>query len=458
MKTSPCRPFAISEASLAFSRGAPPPLADAPRTARRRASAPAWPQALQLLTLALTLARPAAAQTWSNRGFVDGAVLAFPQEAANDTTRLVGNLLVRDEVFVKPAPWVQFTGGLDLRADSHDQMENRWRVDWSDRGVRRPRLSVRRLSATFTRRALTFDVGKQFIRWGKTDIVTPTDRFAPRDFLNVVDTEFLAVAGVRASVSVGGGSLEAVWVPRFTPSRIPVPNQRWAAVPGGVSIASIADDGSALPEGSEAGARWAQTGSGFEYSLSFFDGFNHLPNLEAGFRPLPSFAAPGPLSVELTRAYPAIRSYGADAAVSTPLFTVKGEAAYFTSESAATDEYVLYAVQLERQTGEWMLVAGYAGEAVTARRAAGTFAPDRGMTRSIVARAAYTIDSNRSLVIEGVARQDGHGFYAKAEYSHARGRHWRATLTTVGLAGRRDDFLGQYRRNSHVAAALRYSF
>ena len=59
-------------------------------------------------------------------------------------------------------------------------------------------LSLRRLTATFTHGPLTVDVGKQFIRWGKADIINPTDRFAPRDFLNVVDTEFLAVTGVRA--------------------------------------------------------------------------------------------------------------------------------------------------------------------------------------------------------------------------------------------------------------------
>jgi hypothetical protein len=153
-----------------------------------------------------------------------------------------------------------------------------------------------------------------------------------------------------------------------------------------------------------------------------------------------------------------MRAYGADAAVPTRFFTLKGEAAYATSDTPGTDDYVLYVVQLERLTGEWQLAAGYAGEVVTARRAAATFAPDRGLTRAIVARAAYTIDSNRSLAVEGVARQNGRGAYTKVEYSHARGQHWRGTLTGAVIAGRRDDFLGQYNRNSHVAAGIRYSF
>ena len=92
--------------------------------------------------------RGAAAQVLTERGFADGSVFLFPQEAPNDPTRLVGDLLFRAEVFAKPAPWVQFAAGLDARANSHDEVEDQWRLDFSDRGVRRPRLSVRRLAAT----------------------------------------------------------------------------------------------------------------------------------------------------------------------------------------------------------------------------------------------------------------------------------------------------------------------
>jgi hypothetical protein len=391
------------------------------------------------------------AQTLTQRGFVAGSIFLFPQEAPNDPTRAVGDLLAREEVFFKPAPWMQFAGGLDLRANSHDQVEDRWRLDVNDRGVKRPRASLRRLTATFTHGPFTIDAGKQFIRWGKADIINPTDRFAPRDFINVVDTEFLAVTGVRGVAQHGAETFEAVWVPRFTPSRVPLLDQRWTAVSGDAAGVPLVDAGFALPGGSETGLRWGHVGSGFEYSLSFFNGFNHLPNIDAQLRP-------APFRVELTRLYPAIRTYGADAAVPTPWFTIKGEAAYFTSSTPLTDEYVLYVLQLERQTGEWVIVAGYAGEAITARRAALTFAPDRGMTRSIVARASYTIDPVRSLAFETAIRQNGDGVYGKVEYSQASGQHWRTTVTGVGISGHSDDFLGQYHRNSHVAVAFRYSF
>jgi hypothetical protein len=408
----------------------------------------------RLLLLLVLIPISAEAQTVTQRGFVEGRGWLFPQEAVNDPTQAVGDLLVRDEVFVKPAPWLRFAGGLDVRADSHDQVEDDWRLDVSDRGGRRPRLSVRRLTATLTRGRFTLDVGKQFIRWGKADIINPTDRFAPRDFLNVVDNEFLAVTGARAVVTAGAETFEGVWVPRFTPSRIPLLDQRWTAVPPETAGLRIVDGGATMPRGSQSGVRWSHVGAGFEASLSFFDGFNNLPNIVASVVPAAGF----PPAIDVTRVYPAIRSYGADAAVPLRWLTIKGEASYFTSSTPETDEYVLYVVQLERQTGEWLLVGGYAGEAVTRRRAPLTFAPDRGLTRSLVGRASLTIDPARSLAFEGAVRQNGDGAYAKVEFSQTRGAHWRATVTGTLIRGDPSDFLGQYRRNSHVALALRYSF
>ena len=77
--------------------------------------------------------------------------------------------------------------------------------------------------------------------------------------------------------------------------------------------------------------------------MSFFDGLDYRPNLRIAVQPkVPS--------IEIAKEYPHIRSYGADGAVPTRWFTIKGEAAYVTSSTPHTDEYVLYVVQLERQT------------------------------------------------------------------------------------------------------------
>jgi hypothetical protein len=419
------------------------------RSRRRRAPA------ILILVCTLAPAGSASAQSFTQRGFIDASLVVFPQEAPNDPTKVVGDLLVREDAVFKPASWIQFAGAADFRANSHQQVDDEWRVDIADRGPRRPRASIRRLVATVTRGRFTVDVGKQFIRWGKADIVNPTDRFAPRDFLNVVDAEFLAVSGVRGVAQAGDETFEIVWVPRITPSRLPLLDQRWTALPAGAAGVRLVDAGAEYPSASQTGVRWGHVGAGFEYSLSFYDGFNHLPGIRVDVAPV---IAGSPPSLVVTRVYPAMRMYGGDAALPTRWFTLKGEAAYFTSSSSTADEYVLYVVQAERQTGEWVIVGGYAGEVVTTRRSTIDFAPDRGLTRSIVARASYTIDTARSVAFEAAVRQNGDGAYGKAEYSHATGQHWRTTVSAIGIAGRDNDFLGQYRRNSHVKAALRYSF
>lgn len=424
--------------------------------------APRLPFGLVVTAIACSLVGTASAQSVTYRGFVEGRGVLFPQDTLGDSRNLVTDGLVRGELFARPVPWLGLAAGADLRANNHDQVEESWNVDVADSSTLRPRVSIRRLTATINRGTLSIDIGKQFIRWGKADIVNPTDRFAPRDFLNVIDNELLAVRGARAVLDLGSNTLDAVWVPVFTPSRLPLLNQRWTAVESSVDLEARNED-DVFPRRSQVGVRWGRLGGGHEYSVSFYDGVNHLPNLVPQFPPVD--APPGvPIviifldDIDVIRRYPSLRMYGGDGAVPTRWFTAKGEVAYFTSSTQTSDEYVLYVAQIERQTGEWLLVGGYAGEVVTARRSSLTFAPDRGTARTILGRASYTIDVNRTAAVEVAIRQNGHGLYVKGEFSQARGQHWRATVAGALIRGAPDDFLGQYRRNSHVGLSLRYSF
>src|SRR5262249_40006857 len=157
----------------------------------------------------------------------------------------------------------------------------------------------------------------QFMRWGKTDIVTPTDRFAPRDFVNVVDTEFLAVQGVRGALQLESDGLEVVWLPRFTPSRIPLLDQRWVLLPGASDLV-LQDGGATLPRERQFGVRWNRIGAGYEYAVAFTDGFAHLPSIDAV--PVVMSAAPppgAPPAFALQRRYPKQRMYGGDSALPT---------------------------------------------------------------------------------------------------------------------------------------------
>jgi len=410
---------------------------------------------MRVIVALLLTAATCFGQAYTQRGFIETRGTFYPQKAAIDPAQGVGESLFRYEGFYRPAATLQIAGAVDVRIDTHHQVGRDFKLSWQDREIRRPVSEVRRLSGIYHNGPLTFEVGKQFIRWGKTDIVTPTDRFAPRDFLNVMDNEFLAVTAARLNYEKGANAIEAVWSPRFTPSRIPLVDQRWSPlVPQTEFTITIRDLRASVPGGPQSGIRWNHTGP-VEYALSVYQGFNPLPSFDV----VGTNFTPEGVSIDLQRFHSKMLMAGGDIAIPTPLFTLKSEAAHFSSSDDRADEYALYVVQLERQSGEWFFVGGYAGEAITRNGSrAATFAPDRGLTKTLLGRAGYTIDANRGVAFETAVRQNGDGLWVKGEYSQAFGQHWRATLNLTLIRGKLGDFLGQYRQNSHAFLVLRYSF
>jgi hypothetical protein len=394
------------------------------------------------------------AQTFEQRGFLEFRGLGFPQSTPNDSGRLVGESLLRYEATWRPKPWLKLQSGFDARFDTHRQFDRELRLDFEDRRAQRPALSLRRLSVQAHKGRWTAEAGRQFIRWGKTDLLTPTDRFAPKDFLNVAYSDFLAVPAVRATYENGSDTVDVVMQVRFAPSRGPLLNQRWVALPRELDGVSIRDAGSRYPGGVQTGIRWNHVGRGYEYALMFYEGRNHLPLFAGGVERL----FPSPV-VGVQRYFPHLRQYGGDIAVPLRWFTVKSEAAYYRSNTKDMDEFALYVVQVERIAGEWTFVGGYAGEAVT--KSTGNqllFSPDRGLAKAFLGRASYTLDARRSVAFDFAARQNGKGFLGRLEYSQTFGQHWRATAQLSAIRGNESDFLGQYRRNSSAALILRYSY
>jgi len=392
-----------------------------------------FPDAMKLAFALLLLS-----QNITQRGFIESRATFYPQTTINDSANFVGEMLLRDEVFYKPHRDFQFSGGIDLRTDTHHQVERDFHFStfyFLERELRRPLFSIRRLSAEYHRGGFNIEAGKQFVRWGRADILNPTDRFAPRDLLTIVDPEFLGITAIRATYERGANTLDAVWAPRFTPSRIPLVGQRWLPIPAGVVLAPMQ---SQFPNGTQAGLRWSHVGL-VEFSGAYYQGFSDIPAPDLS--------------------YTKLRMVGGDAAVPLRWLTIKTEAGYFDFSSDRNDDYVLYVIQLERQSGEWFFVGGYAGEILTER---GTqlvnFNPDRGISKSILGRAGYTIDANRSIAVETAVHQNGDGFWSKFEYSQAYGQHWRLTGTLSLFRGDPLDFLGQYRRNSNGLIAVKYSF
>src|SRR5262249_14653101 len=145
-------------------------------------------------------------------------------------------------------------------------------------------------------------------------------------------------------------------------SRIPLPDQRWSALPQDPTSPFIVRvDPAHFPGGPQEGIRWNHVGS-FELSGSFYQGFNHLPSFQPSSTGtfLPPVAPP--IVIQLQPYYSKIRMVGSDTAIPFHWFQLKAEAAYFDSPDRSANNYGQYVVQLERQSGEWVFIGGYAGE------------------------------------------------------------------------------------------------
>ena len=195
-----------------------------------------------------------------------------------DDARWVGQGLFRQEASWVPAAWLTFSGAFDARAASDDRVERSWAIDWTDRGLQRPALSVRAAHGSVTRAGFTMVAGKQFVRWGKADVLNPTVRSAPRDLLEVVDNDFLAVTAVRATYERGPDTIDLVWVPLFTPSRVPLAGSRWS-FPGAIA----GTEAGATPRAAQAMEAGAGLGAGGRPARVPVGGFRFgLPVATAG--------------------------------------------------------------------------------------------------------------------------------------------------------------------------------
>ena len=186
------------------------------------------------------------------------------QATPQDDDRVVGRGVVRDRAGLQACTWLTLSGSLDARVDSIEQVERVWRVDVRDRGLQRPAFSLRHAHATLRKGTLAVDVGKQFVRWGKADILNPTDRFAPRDFLEVTDDEFLAVVRrSRAVPSADRNPSMSSWVPDVHAEPHAAPRAALGgASPQTLGTAGFVDLGPTFPQRSQYGARWNVVGAG----------------------------------------------------------------------------------------------------------------------------------------------------------------------------------------------------
>lgn len=181
--------------------------------------------------------------------------------------------------------------------------------------------------------------GKQVIAWGKADEINPTDILNPQNLSNITEDKSIRKIGLvslKTDWKFYDFILEGIWKPEFQPVELPALNSRWAffSLPGITALPTPS-----YPENKLENTEWAfklyRTISLFDFSLSYFDGWDNIFTPDLVFNPIAQRMELDQLVFHRTK------MVGADFAGSIQSVGVWGECAYFrTEDTEGTDPFI----------------------------------------------------------------------------------------------------------------------
>jgi len=170
---------------------------------------------------------------------------------------------------------------------------------------------------------LSLRVGRQMLAWGRADGLNPTDNLSPRDFTLLVPEDGEQRHGneaVSAALRGGLGDFTLVWFPRAASHTIPLPE-----TPGVRFVAAHA------PRKPQWALKWEAQGDGVDWSVSYFRGFDPMPDLTA--------EAPSATGVDVVLRNQRARVLGADLSVARGGVVWRAEGAWLRTDSAGPQDF-----------------------------------------------------------------------------------------------------------------------
>jgi hypothetical protein len=366
-----------------------------------------------------------------------------------------------------------FRGAVDFQLDTHGDVDrDRW-FDLSQRGLRRPAGALSELYLDAKLGHVDLRVGKQQIRWGRADGLNPTDNLIPYDYLDTFSDVRLAVPALKTDVYLGQANFGFVWIPFYTPTRLPLIGQRWfpylpsqVLVPVNQNLVPVnlryQDTQGPMPAGTLGNGQWGirynQILSKSEFSLSYFDGFDDIPYYRPNVTPLVSTSRDLSALVSLRREYFRVRVAGIDFASSIGPLGVRGEAAYFDQTDPNNLDHMIFVIGVDKSWGDWSALIQYTGQKLSRQIDGVTVFPDLGLRSTMICRVERTLGPSRSIEIRGALGLRDRGFLLQPTYSLALSNRWRLKVGANVFAGEQNSYLGQFRDSSHANIQLTYAF
>jgi hypothetical protein len=198
-------------------------------------------------------------------------------------------------------------GGWRLRAEG-------WVADERPLEGEKPKGELREGFLSWHGEALDFGVGRRIVAWGRADKFNPTDVIGSRNYTRLFaedDDQRRGSLIANAAYAIGDLTASLYWLPELRPNVYPL------AVPDGVTVL----DQEGRFDARQFALRLDQTGRGFDWSVSYFDGLDRDPDARI------EGVGPGG-AVSVRPLYRRARAVGADFATAIGGFGLRGEAAY----------------------------------------------------------------------------------------------------------------------------------
>jgi len=261
------------------------------------------------------------------RGTLTYRNYSYFRETPSDDRNFYNEGILLVEWAQRFAPWVSVKLAGEVRADTASYAEG-VRFHVPDDDVHRSIVTLKEAVAHFRAGPVELSLGKQFYAWGTADAFNPTDNLNPRDYMEPVDSEKMAVYSVAARLNAGPTQVSFVVVPVFTPSRLPLVGSRWLPPPTSGATGAVLVDSRELPDQTfdnvQYGLRAKTTLKGWDFSASYFEGFESTPVIRASEVTL----FPGVTVPRATPVFTRMRVLGLDFSTTWKKFEFHGEAAF----------------------------------------------------------------------------------------------------------------------------------
>ena len=321
-------------------------------------------------------------------------------------------------------------------------------------------------------------LGKQIVTWGKADVANPTDNITPTDYSNFLDDEKMGAVAASLSYYWNDWSLQVVGVPGFTPSRLPPEGTRFSLLPpGGVAVIEdpllpfalqIPIEDPVLPsntiDNSQYGLRLQTTYSGWDFSVSFYDGVNDFPAPTVRFVDTPF---PIEIPEAIVPVYNRFRAFGGDFATTFNRWGLHGEAAHLVFDGDREDSRLLFVLGFDYTRSDIIfdhdifIIVEYVGEDVTKKGGGYDTGSslDRVLVNALAGNITYDFTEYTKLELRGALDlYQGDDYFFQTQLVHQMSDEFEITVGLDILGGPRDTFFGEFKDGDRLFVKLKYAF